>query len=199
MTGPAAAAELHVRPPEVVLRNLTFPRWAGPVVGVWAGVYVQIRQTALNRPVEWELVGIGAGCGLLGGLVIFLADVPPADPPQVSTTGGELLAAAGWLVVLLPGVNVLVNAASALANRGAADWPGKWSRVGLGCSVVLTSVWVGLLADRAGVPVPKELVILAPANTAGWCVLGAPVVIVWCRMRRCGSAEPRAAPDAGRG
>ena len=56
-----------------------------------------------------------------------------------------------------------------------------------------------LLADRAGVPVPKELVILAPANTAGWCVLGAPVVIVWCRMRRCGSAEPRAAPDAGRG
>jgi hypothetical protein len=77
---------------------------------------------------------------------MWLADAPPADPPRVSTVGGELLAAFGWVVVLVPGVNLLVNGAAAWANRGVRDWPGKWSRVGLGSAALLTVLFFGLLA-----------------------------------------------------
>jgi hypothetical protein len=147
------------------MKNVSFPRWAAPLVGAGLGVFLGLR--ALHRegqPFDVKPPAIGAAIGLFAGGIIFLLDRPasrpetqegPAGDPVAdvpkrkssdSTLVGRFLALLSILISWAPFVNLAVALIALLVNARVAGWPRIVSFLGLVLSIaasgVFFAVWV---------------------------------------------------------
>jgi hypothetical protein len=120
--------------------NASFPRWAGPVIGVIVGIALVVRPALRQRPFNATYLAVGAVCGMLAGSLVWLLDAPsPAErrPPSVL---GIVLAALAVFPGCLPFAGLMVGVPAFLVNRRMAGWPNTASRLGLGLAIVLTVI-----------------------------------------------------------
>ena len=121
------------------MKNISFPGWAGPLIGLAAGALVALRIT-VNAPQGDRLLVfvLAMGIGLIAGLIVFLADRStkpkrPTDPfaeidgrteeePEDIESDADTRAAAiifimAFLWLIAPFINIFVSGLSCYANR----------------------------------------------------------------------------------
>ncbi|MGO9463216.1 MAG: hypothetical protein ACLQIB_27025 [Isosphaeraceae bacterium] len=148
------------------MKNIAFPRWAAPLVGVVAGGLVggrAARRAGEGFSPAWR-VG-GAVLGLVAGLFVWLLDKPTTAAEQISeepqaSEGGQVAGVAiessgsviarffALLAILLccvPVVGLILAGIAWFPNQHVRGWPKTTSRIGTGIALLITGLAVILM------------------------------------------------------
>jgi hypothetical protein len=117
-----------------------FPRWAGPIIGAGLGVFLGFR--TMRREGGFDLLlylTAGGILGALAGCVLWLLDAPKGETRD-ATGAGSALAILAVFSGVLPFVGFFFSIPAFILNRKVTGWQNGASRLGLGLSVVVTTV-----------------------------------------------------------
>jgi hypothetical protein len=139
------------------MKNASFPRWAGPLVGAVAGALFAgraARRQGQGFSVEWMTVG--AVIGAVGGIFVWLLDKPKAEgaaasdalqgsgvatQPEASLVA-RFLAVLAVLLCLFPLVGPILGGIAWFVNRQVRGWPKVTSIVGTCIGVLVTMLLI---------------------------------------------------------
>lgn len=126
------------------MTNRSFPRWSGPLVGAAAGLLLAFRIAKKDDRAEELVFVLAPLCGALAGCLLWVTDAPEPAAARPPTRLGIVLAVLAGLTSVLPFVGLPFGVAAALANRSVGGDVGRASRFGLGLSVVLAVIVLGM-------------------------------------------------------
>jgi|GEM_PF-1667206 len=149
------------------MRNVTFPRWAAPFVGIVVGAICGFRAArGQGKDLSWEWLVGGAVLGLIASVLILLVEPLSRDsevavelesslPEEnrlsrgVQGSGsviGPVLALLSGFLSLVPIVGVCIALAAFIANNRSGNWARAVSAISLVLSLVITFAFFALLA-----------------------------------------------------
>jgi hypothetical protein len=152
---------------EADLKNATFPRWAGPVVGAVAGALIAARMARRQgQGFSPTWIASGAAIGVVGGLFVWLLDKPRAQPqvePALGATQatgagiqtsatllGRFFAVLAVLLSLAPFVGLILGGVAWFLNRNVRGWPKAASMIGTIIAALFTVLVIIVLMANPG-------------------------------------------------
>jgi hypothetical protein len=137
------------------LRNRNYSRWSAPLVGLFVGLWIAIRQWSSEEDPDFSFALIAGGLGLAAGLIVLVADgsgekrsSQPAgssgDIPE-SRTIERAMAIIALVMVIFPMVGLIISLIALAANFRHPGWPRVVSAlsvlISVGIHVILFYWW----------------------------------------------------------
>jgi hypothetical protein len=135
------------------MKNYTFTRWWGPLVGALAGMLVALYTRVIRGDSLgfWPPVIGGTVLGLAAGFLIMLVDPAPSkqpedasiDPLAKPSLAGNILCALSLIFFFMPFFSILLSGLALFLNWRIKGWARRLSWVGLilGLSITSLMVW----------------------------------------------------------
>ena len=136
-----------------MIRNYTFSRWWGPVIGTLAGAGIVAQ---VETDIQTTDVIYGAIIGAVAGCFILLFDAPKKESPtsnglasdETKNKGavvGRILSILGLILFFLPPIGIAVSIVALVMNWRVKGWPKVVAWIGVSISSLLLLLMFGAL------------------------------------------------------